>query len=160
MITVSLMGGLGNQMFQYAAGKALAVRHGVPLALDISGFRNSTDRSFLLDRLSIPEADRAFALEVGAEKVLPVDHFVLSLWKRRIDRVLESAGLPKLVNPPISTVNRTFTMIQSLRRLVRRPLYSAIFRVSVISAQSINPCAAGFHPASRLAFERLKCLLR
>ncbi len=95
MITVSLMGGLGNQMFQYAAGKALAVRHGVPLALDISGFRNSTDRSFLLDRLSIPEADRAFALEVGAEK--PVNHFVLSLWKRRIDRVLESAGLPKLV---------------------------------------------------------------
>ena len=28
MITVSLIGGLGNQMFQYAAGKALAERHG------------------------------------------------------------------------------------------------------------------------------------
>ncbi len=40
VITVSLIGGLGNQMFQYAAGKALAERHGVPLALDISGFRN------------------------------------------------------------------------------------------------------------------------
>jgi Glycosyl transferase family 11 len=95
VITVSLMGGLGNQMFQYAAGKALAERHGVSLALDISGFRNSTHRSFLLDRLSIPEADRALAAEVGAEK--PVNHFVRSLWKRRIDRVLESAGLPKLV---------------------------------------------------------------
>ena len=40
MITVSLIGGLGNQMFQYAAGKALAERHGVPLALDLSGFEN------------------------------------------------------------------------------------------------------------------------
>jgi glycosyl transferase family 11 len=95
VITVSLMGGLGNQMFQYAAGKALAERHGVSLALDISGFRNSTHRSFLLDRLSIPEADRALAAEVSAEK--PVNHFARSLWKLRIDRVLESAGLPKLV---------------------------------------------------------------
>lgn len=31
MITVSLFGGLGNQMFQYAAAKALADHHGVGL---------------------------------------------------------------------------------------------------------------------------------
>ena len=55
MITVSLIGGLGNQMFQYAAGKALAERHGVPLALDISGFRDYALRPFLLDRLLVPE---------------------------------------------------------------------------------------------------------
>lgn len=34
MIIVRLMGGLGNQMFQFAAGKALAMRLGVPLQLD------------------------------------------------------------------------------------------------------------------------------
>ena len=59
VITVSLIGGLGNQMFQYAAGKALAERHGVPLALDISGFREITSeilRPFLLDRLLVPES--------------------------------------------------------------------------------------------------------
>lgn len=38
MIIVSLIGGLGNQMFQYAAGKRLADKHGVPLKLDISAF--------------------------------------------------------------------------------------------------------------------------
>lgn len=34
MIVTRLMGGLGNQMFQYAAGKSLAERLGVPLLLD------------------------------------------------------------------------------------------------------------------------------
>ena len=34
MITVSLLGGLGNQLFQYATGRALALRLGVPLAID------------------------------------------------------------------------------------------------------------------------------
>lgn len=36
MIIVKLMGGLGNQMFQYAAGKALATKHGVELLVDTS----------------------------------------------------------------------------------------------------------------------------
>jgi hypothetical protein len=36
MIVVQLTGGLGNQMFQYAAGRALAARHGAQLVLDSS----------------------------------------------------------------------------------------------------------------------------
>ncbi|HEY4109827.1 alpha-1,2-fucosyltransferase [Puia sp.] len=38
MIIATLNGGLGNQLFQYAAGKALSLKKGVPLYLDISGF--------------------------------------------------------------------------------------------------------------------------
>jgi hypothetical protein len=38
MITVRLMGGLGNQMFQFAAGRRLAQHHGVPLRLDLGWF--------------------------------------------------------------------------------------------------------------------------
>ncbi|MEJ0001582.1 MAG: alpha-1,2-fucosyltransferase [bacterium] len=34
MIIVRLSGGMGNQMFQYAAGRALALKHDVSLALD------------------------------------------------------------------------------------------------------------------------------
>lgn len=34
MIVVRFKGGLGNQLFQYAAGRALAERHGVPLCFD------------------------------------------------------------------------------------------------------------------------------
>jgi hypothetical protein len=40
VIISQLIGGLGNQMFQYAAGRALAVKRHTPLKLDISGFRN------------------------------------------------------------------------------------------------------------------------
>lgn len=94
MVTVSLIGGLGNQMFQYAAGKALAERHGIGLALDLSGFRNYALRSFLLDRLCVPEADLANVQLASTEK--PTNHFVRSVWKQRIDRVLGRAGLPKL----------------------------------------------------------------
>lgn len=56
------MGGLGNQMFQYATGAALAQRHGLPLLLD-RGFLDHrpadmswTPREFELDRLRAPIA--------------------------------------------------------------------------------------------------------
>lgn len=38
MIISNVIGGLGNQMFQYAAGRALSLSRGVPFALDISSF--------------------------------------------------------------------------------------------------------------------------
>lgn len=95
MITVSLIGGLGNQMFQYAAGKALAERHGVALLLDLSWFRNYELRPFLLDRLSVPEAEAARYSGTNAEKA----PFIRSLWRQRIDRVLVRAGFPGL-GPP------------------------------------------------------------
>jgi hypothetical protein len=96
VITVSLIGGLGNQMFQYAAGKALAERHGVPLALDISGFRDYALRPFLLDRLLVPEAPA----ESQTEPRKPETNFTRVKWKARIDRLLGKAGLPKLASSP------------------------------------------------------------
>jgi len=40
MIVSHIVGGLGNQMFQYAFGRALALRHHVALGLDVSAFDN------------------------------------------------------------------------------------------------------------------------
>lgn len=40
MIITKIIGGLGNQMFQYAAGRSLALANGCQLKLDISGFDN------------------------------------------------------------------------------------------------------------------------
>ncbi len=101
MITVSLIGGLGNQMFQYAAGKALAERHGVPLALDISGFKawdlRDTPRPFLLGHLCVPEATASTKLQPVQQ---PEKKFAHARWKARIDRMLGKAGLPKLAPSP------------------------------------------------------------
>jgi len=57
MIVVRLDGGLGNQLFQYAAGRQLAARHGASLVLDTSAFdrpsRRVTQRVFELQRFRI-----------------------------------------------------------------------------------------------------------
>jgi len=67
MIIVRLLGGLGNQMFQYAAGRALAARHGTALKLDLSAFRAYPLRSFRLQHFRI-EATLAEAADVEAVK--------------------------------------------------------------------------------------------
>ena len=55
MICVRLDGGLGNQLFQYAAGRALAIRHNTGLLLDTfalnSSARGVTARSLELYHL-------------------------------------------------------------------------------------------------------------
>jgi len=38
MISTRIRGGLGNQLFQYCAGRALALRHGVDLSLDLRDY--------------------------------------------------------------------------------------------------------------------------
>ena len=45
MIRVILLGRTGNNFFQYAAGRMLAEKHGVPLALDASWFNEASWRS-------------------------------------------------------------------------------------------------------------------
>jgi len=58
MITVKLMGGLGNQMFQYAYGFALAKHKKTDLSFDMSFFSEkeiTTPRIFELDQLCITQ---------------------------------------------------------------------------------------------------------
>ena len=57
MVVVKLTGGLGNQLFQYAAGRRLALRLGVELVLEDSFFADppskATPRAYELDRFNI-----------------------------------------------------------------------------------------------------------
>lgn len=53
MIAVRLIGGLGNQMFQYAAARSLADRLGVELVIDTRAFGHYTLHAFGIDRFSI-----------------------------------------------------------------------------------------------------------
>ena len=54
-IVAQLAGGLGNQLFIYAMGRATSIRNAIPLSLDArSGYKNDHfERSFLLDKFNI-----------------------------------------------------------------------------------------------------------
>jgi len=55
MVIVRIIGGLGNQLFQYAAGRRLAALHKVPLRLDISGFEGYKLHKYSLGHFNISE---------------------------------------------------------------------------------------------------------
>jgi hypothetical protein len=64
-IVVSISGGLGNQMFQYAAGRALALRNHVPLRLDTRAVEADPQRSYALSGFNIA-AERVPAVQVAS----------------------------------------------------------------------------------------------
>ncbi len=60
MVISNIIGGLGNQMFQYAAGRALSLELGQPLRLDISGFAHyGLHHGFELHRVFNCQAETA-----------------------------------------------------------------------------------------------------
>lgn len=71
MIITKLIGGIGNQMFQYAAGKSLAEHHGVELKLDISDFQFYAHRWFSLNHFNITSqlaSDEEISKFIGKSK--------------------------------------------------------------------------------------------
>jgi hypothetical protein len=83
------MGGLGNQLFQYAAGRALSLKHKVPLKIDTTFYHstvkeNVTKRGFELDLFKI-NADVASQEEL--------DLFIhRSFFKKIMKRLFPSSG--------------------------------------------------------------------
>jgi hypothetical protein len=71
MIVTRLHGGLGNQLFQFAAGYALAQRRGVPHKVDLGTFVHERERDFGLRSLGLryevatPEEVRRLAPQWG-----------------------------------------------------------------------------------------------
>ncbi|MFH0890686.1 MAG: alpha-1,2-fucosyltransferase, partial [Candidatus Liptonbacteria bacterium] len=62
MIVVKLQGGLGNQMFQYALGRAVSNRLGTELVLETSYYDESPNRQFELDKFNIKAAVKKTSL--------------------------------------------------------------------------------------------------
>ena len=86
MIVSNIIGGLGNQLFQYAAGRALSLRLGIPLKLDVDDFGGyGLHQGFELDRLIASKIE--LASEVDKQAVLG--------WQkgRVIRRVLKKSSL-------------------------------------------------------------------
>ena len=63
MIIIKIKGGLGNQLFQYATGRAVALHHKLPLKLDLTIFKTYKLHRYLLDQFAI-QADIATENEI------------------------------------------------------------------------------------------------
>lgn len=103
MILVQLLGGLGNQMFQYAAGRALAHRTGTQLLLDIRTLHHYqagiTARHYSLDAFSITGA-------VASRRVC----YMMGLRRRlHLTRVLRESS--HAYNPEFERVGRDTYLI-------------------------------------------------
>jgi hypothetical protein len=90
MICVYLKGGLGNQLFQYAAGRALSIKHETSLLLDTSAYqtiqRSVTQRTLQLNHFnhmgkSIERYDRP----LNVFRHLPLLSKWLSSWDVRVE---------------------------------------------------------------------------
>lgn len=80
MIIVKLIGGLGNQMFQYAAGRCLAHKYSTELKLDIRDFKNYTLRNYDLNSFGIIQN---FATSSDLSHILfPSDRIAIRAFKR------------------------------------------------------------------------------
>ena len=89
MIIVQLLGGFGNQLFQYAAGLCLAEKKQVPLKVDVSEYNVDQLRNFELHALQVP-------LEIATpQELAPYSkpNFIQRLWGKLVPR--SNAGIFK-----------------------------------------------------------------
>lgn len=102
VIAVTLSGGLGNQLFQYATGRALAIRRNAPLVMNVSWFEESSSISNVTPR---KYALAPFSLPLHLENSQPVNRS--SLWSRAnlFGRISRRLGFKR---NDISFVERSF----------------------------------------------------
>ena len=89
MIITRLIGGLGNQLFQYAAGRRLAQVHGTELKMDVSGFGDRgypTVRHYELSPFGIKQA---FATASELKKFTPHCSMMSRIFKRSSQRNMQ-----------------------------------------------------------------------
>ncbi|MFN3076457.1 MAG: alpha-1,2-fucosyltransferase [Alphaproteobacteria bacterium] len=101
MIIIRLSGGLGNQMFQYALGRRLALERRVPLALDIEGFATDALRTYRLNHFRI---SATIATRADYRRVVPWPAFLRGrferLWpisRRRILQERQFSFMPSIL---------------------------------------------------------------
>lgn len=113
-VIARIVGGLGNQLFTYAAARRLADANGVPLVLDTNFFRSDRryGRSYRLDRYAL-----------GAHRVRRSDTLLPAIVDQRLWRLKRWAGRLGLPPGMDSIIERTPNVFEPavLDAKIRRP---------------------------------------
>lgn len=112
-VIVRIEGGLGNQLFQYAAARSLADRLGCDLALDLRGLAQIGERPFQL------ELYRTRATVADAQLLADLPEWRSSRWGRIRSGLAQS--VPALYDYPVFWP-RSFAFDPRFER-IRRPVY-------------------------------------
>lgn len=94
-VVARIVGGLGNQMFQYAAGRALALRLGIPLLVDTSAYSAYRLHRYGLDSLNVDARAAPWHCRLGGKALDLLHHLRLSP-----QRYLQLVGVQRLAEPP------------------------------------------------------------
>jgi hypothetical protein len=101
MIITKLNGGLGNQMFQYACGRALALRNNDTLKLDISGYSRQHPgdafRTYSLSHFSIEETITGESEATKARYPLGSISKYAEMFRKKIMRQFNVGFIPRIM---------------------------------------------------------------
>src|ERR1039458_371590 len=82
------MGGLGNQLFQYATARSIALKHGTGLRFDCSFFCSSSRPPLLFNRFDV-----AGNFASAEDENWLNEPFVWPRWRKLLFRATQSTGL-------------------------------------------------------------------
>jgi len=101
MIIVRIIGGLGNQLFQYALGQSLALKNNTELRLDISEFKTYKRHQYCLSYFNIKDS---VATKGDVLKLRLLSYFSFLNLRYKATFVQESSSFdPKIINLPDNT---------------------------------------------------------
>lgn len=117
MVVVKLMQGLGNQMFQYAAGKALSLHKNEPLKVNIDNYNHRTPRQYELSKFFEMEPEIVSKNEMLA---FNLNHPVRRIW----NKLMPSKKIRSL---PYEERNPAVKLLYKVCYLFRKPHLQSVF---------------------------------
>jgi Glycosyl transferase family 11 len=127
MIVVQLSGGLGNQMFQYATGRALAARHGTQLVLDSSWVQSEGRDVYELG---------CFELEAPLAPVEQVGRLQRSILPSRRPVLREAAGPEPLQSPDNTYLRGSWEKLGPVEEAEAQLRKDFAFRPAIVEEQA------------------------
>ncbi len=103
MIITKIKGGLGNQLFQYAAARAFSITHSTELKLDISAYEADTLRGFELSN---------FAMNIAIATDAEIDSYEQPFFQKILARI-KPYYQRKIYKEPFFHFDPNFTKIPS-----------------------------------------------